>query len=324
MFKVLLTREIPGVAMEKLKREVDLEYVSGETKLTKEEIVEKIKGKDGIISMLDDPIDADVINASPNLKVISNYAVGFNNIDIKTATEKGIVVTNTPGVLTNATADLAWALLMAVSRRIVEGDKYLRAGKFHCWGPKLMLGYEFAGKTLGIIGMGRIGSAVAKRAKGFDMHVIYYKRRRLSEEEEREIGAEYVNLDELLSSSDFISIHTPLTEDTKNMLGEEQFKKMKKNCILVNTARGPIIDEKALAKALKEGWIAGAGLDVYENEPAVTPELLELDNVVLEPHIGSATYEARERMAEMVVEDCLAVLNGKKPQNIVNKEVYEK
>ncbi|MDI6602229.1 MAG: D-glycerate dehydrogenase [Thermoanaerobacteraceae bacterium] len=324
MFKILLTREIPGPAMEKLKKEVDLEYVSEETKLTKQEIIDKIKDKDGIISMLDDPMDAEVINAAPNLKVISNYAVGFNNIDVKAATARGIVVTNTPGVLTNATADLAWALLMATSRRIVEGDKYLRAGKFHCWGPKLILGYEFAGKTLGIIGMGRIGGAVAKRAKGFDMHVIYYKRHRLSEEEEKEIGAEYVTLDELLSRSDFISIHTPLTDDTRHMLCEEQFKKMKKNCILVNTARGLIIDEKALVKALKEGWIAGAGLDVYENEPEVTPELLEFDNVVLEPHIGSATYEARERMAEMVVEDCLAVLSGNRPQNLVNKEVYEK
>lgn len=324
MYKVLLTREMPGPAMEKLKKEVDLEYVSEETKLTKQEIIDRIRDKDGVISMLDDPIDADVINAAPNLRVISNYAVGFNNIDIKTATSKGIVVTNTPGVLTNATADLAWALLMAVSRRIVEGDKFLRAGKFNCWGPKLMLGYEFAGKTLGIIGMGRIGSAVAKRAKGFDMHVVYYKRHRLSEEEEREIGAEYVSLNDLLSKSDFVSIHTPLTDDTRHMLGEEQFKKMKRNCILVNTARGPIIDEKALVKALKEGWIAGAGLDVYENEPAVTPELLDMDNVVLEPHIGSATYEAREKMAEMVVEDCLAVLNGNKPVNIVNKEIYGK
>lgn len=213
---------------------------------------------------------------------------------------------------------------MAVARRIVKGDKFLRAGRFHCWGPKLMLGYELTGKTLGIIGMGRIGSAVAKRAKGFDMHVVYYKRHRLSEEEEKEIGAEYVNLDELLFRSDFVSIHTPLTDDTRHMLGEEQFKKMKRNCILVNTARGIIIDEKAMVKALKEGWIAGAGLDVYENEPTVTPELLDMDNVVLEPHIGSATYEAREKMAEMVVNDCLAVLNGNKPVNLVNAEVYEK
>ncbi len=324
MFKILLTREIPGPAMERLKKEVDLEYVSEETKLTKEEIIDKIKDKDGVISMLDDPIDADVINAASKLRVISNYAVGFNNIDIKTATSKGVVVTNTPGILTNATADLAWALLMAASRRIVEGDKFLRAGRFHCWGPKLMLGYELTGKTLGIIGMGRIGSAVAKRAKGFDMHVLYYKRHRLSEEEEKEVGAEYVYLDELLSRSDFVSIHTPLTGDTRHMLGEEQFKKMKRNCILVNTARGPIIDEKAMVKALKEGWIAGAGLDVYENEPYITQELLDMDNVVLEPHIGSATYEAREKMAEMVVNDCLAVLNGNKPVNLVNPEVYEK
>ncbi len=322
MFKILLTREIPGPAMERLKREADLEYVPEETKLTKEEIIDKIKDKDGVISMLDDPIDADVINAASKLRVISNYAVGFNNIDIKTATSKGVVVTNTPGILTNATADLAWALLMAASRRIVEGDKFLRAGRFHCWGPKLMLGYELTGKTLGIIGMGRIGSAVAKRAKGFDMHVVYYNRHRLAEE--KEVGAEYVNLDELLSRSDFVSIHTPLTDDTRHMLGEEQFKKMKRSCILVNTARGPIIDEKAMVKALKEGWIAGAGLDVYENEPYITQELLDMDNVVLEPHIGSATYEAREKMAEMVVDDCLAVLNGNKPVNIVNPEVYEK
>jgi glyoxylate reductase len=320
MYKVLLTREIPKAAMERLKKEADLEYVPEETKLTKEDIIERVKDKDGIISMLDDPIDVDVINSAPNLKVISNYAVGFNNIDIKTATSRGIVVTNTPGVLTNATADLAWALLMAVARRIVEGDKYVRAGRFRCWGPKLMLGYEFTGKTLGIIGMGRIGSAVAKRAKGFDMHVVYCNRRSKEEEKKKEIGAEYVSFDELISVSDFISIHAPLTEDTRHMVGEEEFKRMKKNCILINTARGPILDEKALVKALKEGWIAGAGLDVYENEPYITRELLSMDNVVLEPHIGSATYEARERMAEIVVDDCLAVLKGKRPENIVNKE----
>lgn len=324
MFKVLLTREMPGPAMEKLKRGVDLEYVSEETKLTKQEIIDRIKDKDGLISMLDDPIDAEVINAAHDLKVISNYAVGFNNIDIKTATSRGIAVTNTPGVLTNATADLAWALLMAVSRRTAEGDRYLRAGKFRCWGPKLMLGYEFAGKTLGIIGMGRIGSAVAKRASGFDMHVVYYKRHRLSQQEEKKAGAEYAGLDELLSQSDFISIHAPLTDETRHMLGEEQFKKMKDSCILINTARGPIVDESALTAALKQGWIAGAGLDVYENEPAVSPELLEMENVVLEPHIGSATYEAREKMAEMVADDCLAVLKGGRPDNIVNGELYER
>jgi len=318
MYKVLLTREIPEAAMERLKKEVDLEYVSEETKLTKEEIIERVKDKDGIISMLDDPIDAVVINSAPDLKVISNYAVGFNNIDVKAATSRGVVVTNTPDVLTDATADLAWALLMAVARRIVEGDRYVRAGHFHCWGPKLMLGYELSGKTLGIIGMGRIGSAVARRAKGFDMHVVYYNRR--SKEEEKEMGAEYVSFDKLISVSDFISIHAPLTEDTRHMLGEEEFKQMKKNCILINTARGPIVDEKALVRALKEGWIAGAGLDVYENEPYVSQELLSMDNVVLEPHIGSATYEARERMAEMVVDDCLAVLKGRRPKNIVNIE----
>jgi len=318
MYKVLLTREIPEAAMERLKKEVDLEYVSEETKLTKEEIIERVKDKDGIISMLDDPIDAVVINSAPNLKVISNYAVGFNNIDVKAATSRGIVVTNTPDVLTDATADLAWALLMAVARRIVEGDRYVRAGHFHCWGPKLMLGYELSGKTLGIIGMGRIGSAVARRAKGFDMRVVYHNRR--SREGEKDIGAEYVSFDRLISVSDFISIHAPLTEDTRHMLGEEEFKQMKKNCILINTARGPIVDEKALVRALKEGWIAGAGLDVYENEPYVSQELLSMDNVVLEPHIGSATYEARERMAEMVVDDCLAVLKGRRPKNIVNIE----
>lgn len=320
MYRVLLTREIPGAAMERLKKETDLEYVPEETKLTKEEIIERVKDKDGIISMLDDSIDAVVINSAPNLKVISNYAVGFNNIDVKAATSRGIVVTNTPDVLTDATADLAWALLMAAARRIVEGDKYVRAGRFHCWGPKLMLGYEFTGKTLGIIGMGRIGSAVARRAKGFDMRVVYYNRRSKEEEKKKEIGAEYVGFDKLISVSDFISIHAPLTEDTRHMLGEEEFKRMKKNCILINTARGPIVDEKSLVKALKEGWIAGAGLDVYENEPYITQELLSMDNVILEPHIGSATYEARERMAEMVVDDCLAVLKGKRPRNIVNRE----
>ena len=324
MFKVLLAREIPGPAMERLKGEVDLDCVPEGTKLTKKDLMARIKDKDGFISMLDNPIDGEVLNAATNLKVISNYAVGFNNIDVKTATSKGIVVTNTPGVLTNATADLAWALMMSTSRRILEGDKYLRAGKFDGWAPKLMLGYDFTGKTLGIIGMGRIGSAVAKRASGFEMHVIYHNRHRLSEQEEKDLGVEYVSLDDIITKSDFISIHAPLTDETRHMLGEKQFKSMKKNCILVNAARGPIIDESALVKALKEGWIAGAGLDVYEDEPKVTEELLSMDNVVLEPHIGSATYETRAKMSDMVVDDCLAVLKGNKPANIENSEGYGK
>ncbi|PKK81599.1 MAG: D-glycerate dehydrogenase, partial [Thermoplasmata archaeon HGW-Thermoplasmata-2] len=228
-------------------------------------------------------------------------------------------VTNTPGVLTDATADVAWALLFAAARRIAEGDRMVRTGKFNGWSPTMMLGQDVQGKILGVIGAGRIGTAFALKSRGFGMKVLYFARQR-NEMLEKELGAKKVPLDELLKTADFVSIHIPLTAETKHLIGERELRTMKKTAVLVNTARGPVIDEKALAKALKEKWIFGAGLDVYENEPMVNEELLSLDNVVLAPHIGSATVETRSRMAMMAVENIIAALEGKVPPNCVNPE----
>ncbi|HIE09303.1 MAG TPA: D-glycerate dehydrogenase [Armatimonadetes bacterium] len=320
--KVYVTRLLPGEALSRLEGECEVEVNPEERAPTKEEIIEHVRDKDGLLCLLTDKVDSEVMDSAPNLKVISNYAVGFDNIDVKAATERGIVVTNTPGVLTETTADLAWALLMAVARRIVEADKFTREGKFKGWSPTLLLGSDVYGKTLGIIGFGRIGRAVAKRAKGFEMRVLYYDIERAPEEVERELNAQYVDLEALLKEADYISIHAPLTPETHHMIGERELKMMKPTAYLINTARGPIVDERALVRALKEGWIAGAALDVYENEPELTPGLAELPNVVLAPHIGSASAETRTKMAEMAVSNLLSVLKGERPENIVNPEVW--
>jgi len=262
--------------------------------------------------------------AGPQLKIIANYAVGFDNIDVDAATKRGIMVSNTPGVLTDTTADLAWALILATARRVVEGDKFLRHGKFKGWKPMLLLGTDVHHATLGIIGFGNIGKAVARRAIGFDMKVIYYSAHRAPLEVEEKLDVEYRSLDDLLREADFISIHVPLTKETQHLIGERELKMMKKEAYLINTARGPIVDEKALAKALKEGWIRGAGLDVFEREPEVEPELLELDNVVLLPHLGSASYDTRAKMATMAAENVVSALNGEVPPNLVNREVVKR
>ncbi|MEM2583839.1 MAG: D-glycerate dehydrogenase, partial [Candidatus Thermoplasmatota archaeon] len=280
------------------------------------------KGKDALICLLTDKIDAEVMENGKNLKVIANYAVGVDNIDIAEATKRGIFVTNTPGVLTETVADLAFALMMAIARRIVEGDAFMRQKKFKGWAPMLLLGRDIYGKTLGVVGLGRIGKAFAKRAIGFSMNILYYSRHR-DEEFEKETNARFVSLQELLKESDFISLHLPLTKETYHIIGEKELKMMKKTAYLINTSRGKCIDEKALIKALKEGWIAGAALDVYENEPEVSDELLSLNNVVLAPHIGSASYETRSRMAIMVAENVLAALNGKIPPQCLNPEAIK-
>ena len=322
MAKIFMTRRLPLEAIEMLK-EHELEIYSGDAPPCKDEIIAGIAGKDVLISLLTDTIDRDVIDASPNLKIIANYAVGYDNIDVEYATRKGIVVTNTPGVLTETVADLTWALMLSIARRICEGNDFIHQGKFKGWAPLLMLGGDVYGKTLGIIGAGRIGRAVAKRAKGFNMHVIYYSKHR-NEEMERECNAKYVSFDELISNADFISLHVPLTEETYHMIGWNELKKMKPTAYLINTARGKCIDEEALYKALKKGIIAGAALDVFENEPSIHSGLKKLKNVILTPHIGSASLETRTKMAIMVAENVLAVLNGKKAPNCVNPEVYEK
>ena len=282
------------------------------------EIINRIKDIDAILSLLTDGIDKEVMNAAKGLKVIANYAVGYDNIDIKEAKKRGIIVTNTPGVLTETTADLAWALIFATARRIVEGDKFIRELRFDGWKPTLLLGYDIYGKVLGVIGTGRIGTVFALRSKGFNMKVLYYDKKR-NPIVEKECRGKQVTLNRLLKESDFISLHIPLNKDTYHLIAEKEIECMKKTVILINTSRGPIIDEMALADALRKNVIAGAGLDVYEREPSITRKLLRLDNVVLTPHIGSASYETREKMAVMAAQSIIDVLEGKIPKNIVNK-----
>lgn len=323
--KVYITRRIPEPGIEMIRKEHEVEINPYDRVLTREELLQAVKGKDGILCLLTDKIDAEVFDAAgPQLKVVSNYAVGYDNIDVNEATKRGIVVTNTPGVLTETTADLAWALIMAVARRIVEADKFTRAGKYEGWAPMLFLGQDVYGKTLGIIGMGRIGQAVARRAKGFNMKVLYNDIRRIPEELEKELNATFASIDEVIENSDFVSLHTFLSPETYHLINEERLRKMKKTAYLINTSRGPVVDESALVKALKEGWIAGAGLDVYEFEPKLVPGLAECENAVLLPHIASASVETRTKMATMAAENLLAVLANKMPPNPVNPEVLKK
>jgi len=286
-----------------------------------EVIVREVAGVDGLLCLLTDRIDAEVIAAGENLQVISNFAVGYDNIDVAAATGRGILVCTTPGVLTETTADLAWALLMAAARRVGEADRYLRAGKWRSWSPQLMLGHDIHGATLGIVGLGRIGQAVARRAKGFDMRILYTDIAP-KPEAEAALGAEFVDLPALLRTSDFVSLHTPLTPETHPLIGAQELAMMKPTAVLVNTARGPVVDGTALAEALRERRIFAAGLDVFESEP-MPPEdpLLGLDNVVLLPHIGSASVATRSRMATMAAENLIAGMKGERPLNLVNPEV---
>ena len=323
--RVYVTRRLPEEAMRMLKLKFEVEVWPEDMPPPKNVIIEKVKEVDGLICLLTDKIDREVIEAAgPQFRGISQVAVGFDNIDVEAATERGIYVTNTPGVLTETTADYAFALLMAVARRIAEADRYVRSGKWKVpWGLMMLLGQDVWGKTIGIIGMGRIGSAVAGRAKGMNMRILYYDIRR-NEKAERELGAEYVDLETLLRESDFVTIHVPLTPETRHLINEERLKMMKRTACLINTSRGPVVDEKALYKALKEGWIWAAGLDVWEEEPtSVDNPLLELENVTASPHIASASIATRTRMAIMAVENMTAILEDRVPPNLVNKEVLK-
>ena len=323
--RIFVTRRIPQEGLEILKRCCQVEVSDYDGVIPRSLLLEKVKDTDGLLVLLTDMIDKEVmIAAGKKLRVISNYAVGYNNIDVVEATKRGIMVTNTPGVLTETTADLAWALLMCIGRRIVEGDKLVRAGKFRGWEPMLLLGTDIHESTLGLIGFGRIGQAMARRAKGFNLKVIYYDREPVPPIIEKELGASYVSFDELLRKSDFISVHVPLTEETFHLIGQEEFSMMKKESYLINTARGPIIDEKALVKALKGGVIRGAALDVFENEPAIEQELMNMDNVVIVPHIGSASYRTRTKMAIMAAKNLISALKGERPEFLVNSEVLGK
>ncbi|MBI2638132.1 D-glycerate dehydrogenase [Candidatus Peregrinibacteria bacterium] len=319
---IYVTREIPKGGLEMLREKFGkFEMNTEDRMLTQNELLERVRGRDGVLCLLTDKIDAAVFDAAgPECKIFSNYAVGFNNIDVAEASRRGIMVTNTPGVLTEATADLAIALLFACARRIVEGDAFTRAGKFKGWGPLLMIGQDITGKTLGIVGAGRIGSNVAlKMAKGFGMKILYadtFKNTEL----EKETGAEKVDLETLLRQSDFVSIHVNLTPETTHLISEKEFSIMKPSCVFINTARGPVVDEKALVKALQEKKIFAAGLDVFENEPALAPGLTELPNVVIPPHVASATFWTRTRMAEMAAKNLIDALEGRMPEFCVNKD----
>lgn len=308
-YKVLLTHQLFPEVHEKLKKHFELE-IGAEGK---NEIIEKIRDKDALLCFLRDPIDREVIDAAPRLKIIANYAVGYDNIDVEYAKSKGIPVTNTPDLLTEATADLTWALILAVARRVVEADAFTRAGKFKGWEAGLLLGMELNGKRLGIVGTGRIGKAVARRARGFGMDIVYNKRHRLTPEEEKELSARYMELDELLQTSDIVTIHTPLTPETNNLINRERVYRLKEGAIFINTARGAVVDEEALIERLKDKSLFGAGFDVYRGEPNINPELLKLKNVVLLPHIGSATTETRLAMANLAADNIIAVLSGGKP-----------
>ncbi|HHW57219.1 MAG TPA: D-glycerate dehydrogenase [Clostridia bacterium] len=323
MFKVFVTRAIPEEGLNLLRKYCEVEVSPYDRMLTKEELLEKVQGKNAVITQLTDKVDKEFFEAAKDVKIVANYAVGFDNIDLEEATIRGVYITNTPDVLTNATAELAWALLFATARRVVESDKFMRSGKFQGWAPMLFLGKGVTGKTLGIIGAGRIGQAFAKMAKGFDMKILYTARSPKKEFEE-ETGAQYVDLDTLLKESDFVSIHVPLTPETRHLIGEKELKLMKKSAILINTGRGPVVDEKALVKALKNKDIYAAGLDVYEREPMFEEELAQLDNVVMLPHIGSATEEARRDMSIVVAQNIIDVIEGRVPRTLVNKDVLNK
>jgi glyoxylate reductase len=287
-----------------------------------DELLRHLPGHDALYCLLTDTIDAAVMDAAPDLRVIANMAVGFNNVDITEATRRGIPVTNTPGVLTDTTADFAWALLMAAARRVAEADRFTRAGKFHGWGPLMLLGGDVAGRTLGVVGFGRIGQAVARRAQGFNMPILYYDLHPVDAATEQALNAKFVPLEELLAHADFVSLHVNYSPETHHLISREQFARMKPTAYLINTARGPVVDEGALAEALRTKQIAGAGLDVYEREPEVHPDLLELENVVLAPHIASATIDTRNAMATMAAKNIQAVFEGRRPPNLVNPEVW--
>lgn len=315
---VLVTGNLPDTEIDRIEREHRVQVHREDFPMERRDVLDSIGDKQGLLSMITDRVDAELLDRAPELRIIANFGVGYNNIDVTAATRRGIKVTNTPGVLTDATADLTMALMLAVARRVVEGDLRTRQGRFRFWAPFHFLGHEITGKTLGIVGMGRIGRAVARRAAGFDMRVLYHNRNPLAEEEARALQVHYAELKTLLQEADFISLHTPLTPRTRHLIGSRELAWMKSDAFIINTARGAVIDEKALVEALEQGRIAGAGLDVYENEPALTSGLERLDNVVLLPHVGSATVETRCRMAAMAVDNLLAGLQGRTPPNCVN------
>ncbi len=317
MARVLVTARLPGDAEGLLRREHQVDQYEGPLPLPRAELLGRLEGASGLLCMLSEKIDREVMDRAPFLKVIANYAVGTDNIDLALAKERGIGVCNTPGVLTETTAELAFALLLSLSRRIVEGDKFVREGRFTGWEPALLLGRDLLGAQVGVVGMGRIGQAFARRAKACGAGILYTNRKRLAAEQESPLDARLVPLDNLVRESDFISIHCPLTSETRGLFSRERLLQMKPTAYLINTGRGPVVDENALVEVLRAGKIAGAALDVYEREPQLAPGLAELSNVVLAPHLGSASVATREEMARMCARDILAVLAGREARNRV-------
>lgn len=314
MSRVVVTGRIPDAAIEKLQAEHDVDAWAGPQTITREELLRRVAGADAIVSLLTERVDAELLNAAgPQLKVVANVAVGYDNIDVPACTQRGIVATNTPGVLTEATADIAFGLILMATRRLGEGERLIRSGQAWKWGMFFLLGSSLQGKTLGIVGMGGIGQATARRAKAFGMEIVYQSRSEVDPQIAAELDARRVDLDELLAVADVVSLHCPYGPATHHLIGAEQLAAMKNSAFLINTARGPIVNEDALATALREGVIAGAGLDVFEKEPSVHPELLGLDNVALVPHLGSATVETRTAMAMLAADNALAVLSGEQP-----------
>jgi len=309
---ILISRGLSPEALTLIPKDVVVDFNGHEQSLTRQDLLARLRGKQGLICQITDIIDDEILG-TPGLQVVSNVAVGYNNIDVAAARQRGVVVTNTPDVLTETTADFAWALLMAAARKVLDADRYVRSGEWKTWRWDLLWGLDVHGKTIGVLGFGRIGRAIARRARGFGMRVLYHDAVRATPEVERELEATYVDKATLLRESDFVTLHVLLSAETRHLIDEASLRSMKKTAVLVNAARGPIVDEAALARALGEGWIAAAGLDVFEEEPTVHPGLLPLTNVVLAPHIASASFDTRVAMSTLAVKNCLAVLDGKPP-----------
>ncbi len=319
---VLVTRALLPSVMEALRERAEVDVYQGEGAIPREDLLKRVQGVDGALTILTERVDAEFLDAAgPGLKIVANHAVGYDNIDVPEATRRGVPVSNTPDVLTETTADLAWALLLGAARRIPEGDRFLRSRTPWIWGPQMMLGMDVYGKTLGVVGFGRIGKAVARRASGFGMRVIYSNAS--GPREAPGIEAEFREFGDLLREADFISINCALNESTRHLFGEKQFRAMKPTAILVNTSRGPVVDEAALAKALREGEIFGAGIDVFEREPEVHPDLLQAENAAIIPHLGSATVDTREAMGMLAAENLFAAFEGRRPPTLINPEVWK-
>jgi glyoxylate reductase len=322
--KVVVTRRIFDESLATLAKYCQVDSNQADRPLSPKQLLQKLKGKDGVISLLTDRISDEVLAKNPQLKIVSNVAVGYNNVDVKAATRRGVLVTNTPGVLDDTTADFTWCLILATARGLIGADRTFRSGKWKGWGVMQFLGHDVHGKTLGICGFGRIGKGVARRARGFDMRILYTDVQRVPEATEQEHGVRFVDKKTLLQESDIVTLHVPLFPETTHYIGAAELAMMKKDAILINAARGPVVDEKALVKALKGGRIAAAGLDVYEKEPKPAPGLTKLANVVVAPHIASASVETRRKMSNMAVANCVAGLTGERPPNLVNPDVLDK